>query len=95
MSRTAHQRSAAYGELIKTLVELRELRELSQRQLAEILGVSPAQVGKVERAETPLRLDDLARWAVALEAPGDVLLADYWNEFVRGGRRKRRALLAR
>jgi transcriptional regulator with XRE-family HTH domain len=92
MPRTAHRQSAAYGELVKTLVELRDARGLSQRELAEILGVSPAHVGKVERAETPLRLDDVARWAVALEAPGDVLLTAYWTEFAAAPRRRRRVL---
>lgn len=91
MPRTAHKPSAAYRELVATLVELREVRDLSQRELADILDVSPAHVGKVERGETPLRLDDLARWAVALEAPGDALLTDYWSEFAAAGRRKRRA----
>src|SRR3954464_4215834 len=66
MPRTARTQSAAYRELVATLVELREVRGLSQRQLAEILEVSPAHVGKVERCDTPLRLDDVGRWAVAL-----------------------------
>lgn len=91
MPKTAHQQTAAYRELVSTLVELREVRGLSRRKLAEVLEVSPAHVGKVERGETPLRLDDVARWAVALEAPGDALLTEYWNGFVAGRQRKRRA----
>lgn len=92
MPRTAHQQSAAYRELVATLVHLREVRGLSQRELADILEVSPAHVGKVERAETPLRLDDVARWAVALEALGDEILTEYWNQFVDARPKKRRAI---
>lgn len=82
--------SPAYKELIRTLVEMRSARGITQRDLAEILGTSQAFVSNIERAQSPLRLDDFTRWVIALEAPGGELFAQYWADATRPSKRSAR-----
>jgi transcriptional regulator with XRE-family HTH domain len=44
----------------------RKARGLSGADLAEILGVEPSTVSRVESGEIKLRVDDLPIWAAAL-----------------------------
>jgi len=48
------------------LIELRQARKLSQRELAHRTGIAQAEISKIERGETDPRATTLARLARAL-----------------------------
>jgi transcriptional regulator with XRE-family HTH domain len=58
------------------LVQLRKARTLTQRQLAELVGVHFTQLQRYEAGNSQPTLDVLRRLAVALGVSADVLLFD-------------------
>jgi transcriptional regulator with XRE-family HTH domain len=72
MEKTIH--SDAYKELREWLVQLRNNKNLSQRQLASLLDVPYSWVGKVEQGERRLDLIEYIRVCRVLDAdPNDGL----------------------
>jgi len=64
MEKTIH--SGKYLKLIEWLKTSREEKELSMRDLAEILGVSHSWVGKIEQGERRLDVLEYVRLCKAL-----------------------------
>lgn len=59
------------GERVRAL---RDARDLSQGQLAKVLGIQPTNVSAIERGVRGLSLQQLAKLAAALDvSPGDIL----------------------
>lgn len=54
--------------------ELRQLRKMTQLELAEKIGVSQVQIGRLEKGERGLDIDDLPLFADALECEAWELL---------------------
>ena len=51
------------------LRRVREIRNMSQAEFAEMLGLSPAAYGRLERGETQTDFDQLQRFAEVLNVP--------------------------
>ena len=64
MAGTLH--TQAHRDLIKSLVEARKAKGLSQAQLAAILGKPPSYVAKVELCERRLDVLEFCSWAKEL-----------------------------
>lgn len=59
------------GERVRAL---REARDMSQGELAKVLGIQPTNVSAIERGVRGLSLQQLAKLATALDvAPGEIL----------------------
>ena len=65
MEKTIH--SKAYQELRQWLVQMRHEKQLTQRQLAELLDVPYSWVGKVELGERRLDIIEYVRLCGVLE----------------------------
>lgn len=64
-------------ELIgKRIKKVRESKNLTQENLAELTEFSPSHIGNIERADTKLSIAALVDIANALEVTVDLLLAD-------------------
>lgn len=59
----------------------RELADLSQRALAEIMGVSQAAISSWERGERVPRWEQLRELAAAIDAPGEWLVRPLVEDF--------------
>ncbi len=68
MSRTFTP-SPAYRLFLAKLVQTREDRGFSTEQLAEIIGLTPAQVAAFESGAHPLGFLDVRHWLLALDMP--------------------------
>ncbi len=66
--------------LARNVRRLRQLRDLSQEELADAAEVRQAQVSEIESGKSNVTLDKLGRLAAAL----DVKLADLFDEGRRG-----------
>ena len=55
--------------VVPRLVRARESKKLSRKQLAYALGMSAARLGRIERGDIDLTLDDTIRICVALDEP--------------------------
>jgi transcriptional regulator with XRE-family HTH domain len=63
-----------YGRILRTL---RESKELSQAEIARTVGISPAQLARLESNQRGLYVVDFVRIAEALgEKPGNLLPND-------------------
>lgn len=72
MAGTLH--TQAHRDLIKSLIEARKAKGLSQAQLAAILGKPPSYVAKVELCERRLDVLEFCAWAKELcDEPFDLL----------------------
>jgi len=65
-----------YALLGKRIKEERQRLNMTQEQLAEHIGISPAFVGHIERNERSLSLPTLVRIANKLDVTLDYLFAD-------------------
>ena len=65
--------NTAVGNVIR---KYREARNLTQEELAELCGISPAYFGRLERGEHSMTLDKCQKIAAAL----GVRLADFFEE---------------
>lgn len=65
---TRHRESPAADELIRQLVALRQIRGLSQTEVAARMGTSQSALARLESGRTDVRLSTLTRFADALEA---------------------------
>jgi transcriptional regulator with XRE-family HTH domain len=72
MSRTGSARKI----FAKNLRELREKKELSQEDLAEVAGLHRTYIGSVERGERNISIDNMERIASALGVSMIVLLKE-------------------
>lgn len=61
--------SPAYRLFLKSLVRTREDRGFTQEQLAEFIGLTPAQVSAFEAGAVPLTFIDVRNWLLALDMP--------------------------
>ena len=52
--------------VLDLLVQLRQRRDMSQQDLADLLGIHRTQLCRWERGKRRVCLDDLQRWAHAL-----------------------------
>ena len=59
----------AYRLFLAKLVQTREDRGFSTEQLAEIIGLTPAQVAAFEAGQHPLGFIDVRNWLLALDMP--------------------------
>jgi transcriptional regulator with XRE-family HTH domain len=63
-----------YGEILR---QLRESKERSQAEVARSVGISPAQLARLERNQRGLSIEDFVRIAETLgEKPGNLLPND-------------------
>ncbi|MEB3882553.1 helix-turn-helix transcriptional regulator [Lyngbya sp. CCY1209] len=60
----------------KRLKQIRQMRGLSQEELAEIAGLHRTYVGSVERGERNVSIDNMERLAKALEVDITALLRE-------------------
>lgn len=60
----------------KRLKQIRQMRGLSQEELAEIAGLHRTYVGSVERGERNVSIDNMERLAKALEVDITALLQE-------------------
>jgi transcriptional regulator with XRE-family HTH domain len=71
------EQQAAKVDLVQIgqrIVEIRNRRGWSQRELARRAGLLPSRLSKLERALRQMKLDELVRLALALEAGLDELV---------------------
>lgn len=66
--RTKQTVSSTAAELIRQLVALRQIRGLSQTQVAARMGTSQSALARLESGRADVRLSTLTRFAHALEA---------------------------
>lgn len=57
---------AETARTVKELVELRKLRKLTQRDVAEAMGVTQPYVARIERGTEPIGLRTVAAYALAV-----------------------------
>lgn len=74
---------AFYAEVAQQVIEQRNARELSQRELAELCGTTQSAIARFEAGTRPPRLDTLLRIAAALDCALDVQLRP--RTITRGG----------
>ncbi len=60
----------------KRIRQARLMRNLSQENVAEAIGMSPGNFGKIERGEVALSIDNLQRIAFHLDLPLSSLIQD-------------------
>jgi transcriptional regulator with XRE-family HTH domain len=60
----------------KRLRQIRQIRGLSQEQLADLVGLHRTYVGSVERGERNVSIDNMERFAQALEIDLTELLTE-------------------
>jgi transcriptional regulator with XRE-family HTH domain len=60
----------------KRLRQIRQIRGLSQEQLADLVGLHRTYVGSVERGERNVSIDNMDRFAQALEIDLTELLTE-------------------
>jgi transcriptional regulator with XRE-family HTH domain len=60
----------------KRLRQIRQIRGLSQEQLADLVGLHRTYVGSVERGERNVSIDNMERFAQALEIELTELLTE-------------------
>ena len=60
----------------KRLREIRQIRKLSQEQLADMAGLHRTYVGSVERSERNISIDNIERLAKALKVEINELLKE-------------------
>jgi transcriptional regulator with XRE-family HTH domain len=65
---------AFYAALARQVAEQRAVRNLSQRELAELCGTTQSAIARFEAGTHPPRLDTLLRVAAALDCVLDVTL---------------------
>ncbi len=58
------------------LTTLREMKRLSQNEMADLLAMSPAAYGRLERNETNANFEDLQRFSKVLDIPITDLLPE-------------------
>jgi transcriptional regulator with XRE-family HTH domain len=59
--------------------KIRDDRQLSQSEMAELLGISQSAYSRLERDETPVVLNELVRYAKTLNVPIQEFLPDTLN----------------
>jgi transcriptional regulator with XRE-family HTH domain len=65
----------------KRIRQARQMRSLSQENIAEAIGMSAGNFGKIERGEVALNIDNLEKIAIYLEMPvSQLLLENQANE---------------
>lgn len=70
--------------------QLREEKRFSQSEMAELLGMSQSAYSRIERDETPVLMDDVIRFAKALNIPiidflPDTIKNHFINDHGQGG----------
>lgn len=65
---------AFYAALARQVADQRAVRNLSQRELAELCGTTQSAIARFEAGTHPPRLDTLLRIAAALDCVLDVTL---------------------
>ena len=68
--------SSAREVFAKRLRQIRQLRGLSQEKLADLTGLHRTYVGSVERSERNVSIDNMERFAQALEIDLTELLTE-------------------
>jgi len=63
-----------YAEIAAQLVEQRRKRDLSQQELAELVGTTQSAIARIERGERPPKVDTLLRIANALDCELEIRL---------------------
>lgn len=66
--------AAFYVALAQQVAEQRAVRNLSQRELAELCGTTQSAIARFEAGKQPPRLDTLLRIAAALDCTLDITL---------------------
>lgn len=56
-----------YTEIASQLIEQRRARDLSQQELAALVGTTQSAIARIERGERPPKIDTLLRIANALD----------------------------
>jgi transcriptional regulator with XRE-family HTH domain len=56
-----------YAEIARQLVEQRRARDLSQQEVAELVGTTQSAIARIERGDRPPKIDTLLRIANALD----------------------------
>jgi transcriptional regulator with XRE-family HTH domain len=59
--------------------KIRDERNFSQAEMAELLGMSQSAYSRMERDETPVVMDELVRYAKTLNVPIQEFLPDFIN----------------
>lgn len=68
--------SNARGVFAKRLRQIRQIRRLSQEELADMAGLHRTYVGSVERSERNVSIDNMERLAKALDVDITELLSE-------------------
>jgi transcriptional regulator with XRE-family HTH domain len=66
-------------EIGKKIVELREKKGLSQRELARRVGLNPSVMNRIETGDRPLRADELKKISEVLGVNSDLILGNSAN----------------
>lgn len=74
-----------YAEIATQLVEQRRARDLSQQELAELVGTTQSSIARIERGDRPPKIDTLLRIANALDCELELRLRP--RTATRGGER--------
>lgn len=59
------------------LLKIREDRKMTQNEMAELLGLSTSSLARLERGDTDVHFEDLARYAKILNVPVHEFLPEY------------------
>lgn len=62
------------ASLVARIIELRQQRDLNQKQLAEAIGIDPASMNRVEKGERSVSVAELVRLASVLNVSVEDLL---------------------
>lgn len=83
LDQLADQLLAATDVLLEQLVAFRKMRGLTQREVADRMGVSQPTVAAFERYDANPRLSSIARYAMAVEALLNLEVTDSYSQSAR------------
>lgn len=69
-----------YRRMIRTFATMRQQAELSQSDMAKLLGLSQPDISKIERCERRLDLLESLEWLKAANADGPKIISSLWSE---------------
>lgn len=77
-----------YKNFCQNIRHLRQVHNLTQRQMAQLLGISVNTLGRMERCEAAVRIHSgiLCRVCDCFDVSSDALLRENWPEMLKKSR---------
>ncbi|MEM1312562.1 MAG: helix-turn-helix transcriptional regulator [Patescibacteria group bacterium] len=64
---------AMLGVLVERIKEIRKAKKLTQKQLAELMGVNQPEIARIERGESAPNLSTLYKFLFAVDARLEII----------------------